>query len=259
MPSPSYFLPLPLGNHTSVLHVHDLLFCGKVHLCHVLDSRCKWYHMVTWYLSFSFWLTSLSRSVSKLYFEVTSDLQGMVKIVQVVPLAFGSASCNQMCSCPQWTWGIIWRRFWWSRRGRGRQGAATGTSWVEAPRDWDGLQGTSVFLGHTIPSPVMGFFSESFQAWRISQKRKRFSFVQWTVSSSSDYRLEGPGPPSHRTGTRLRASLTVSVCGVRGGRFPLAATCVAYRGWHMQPYVGLLWSPQPDHCQRAAGPLPRLQ
>ena len=32
---------LPLGNHKSILQVHHFLFCGKVHLCHVLDSRYK--------------------------------------------------------------------------------------------------------------------------------------------------------------------------------------------------------------------------
>ena len=30
-PSPSHSLPLPLGNHKSVLHVHDFFFCGKAH------------------------------------------------------------------------------------------------------------------------------------------------------------------------------------------------------------------------------------
>ena len=33
--------PLPLGNHKSILQVHEFLFCGKVHLCHILDSRYK--------------------------------------------------------------------------------------------------------------------------------------------------------------------------------------------------------------------------
>ena len=36
-------------------------FCGKGHLCHILDSRYEWYHMV---FSFSFWLTSLTVRVS---------------------------------------------------------------------------------------------------------------------------------------------------------------------------------------------------
>ena len=37
-------LPLlapPPGNHKSILQVHDFLFCGKVHLCHILDTRHK--------------------------------------------------------------------------------------------------------------------------------------------------------------------------------------------------------------------------
>ena len=42
---------LPLGNHRSILQVHDFLFCGKFHLCHILDSRYKWYHMVCLSLS----------------------------------------------------------------------------------------------------------------------------------------------------------------------------------------------------------------
>ena len=62
--SQSILLPLPpLGNHKSLLQVHEFLFCGKVHLCHILDSIYKWYHMVfvflfltyfTWYESFQF-------------------------------------------------------------------------------------------------------------------------------------------------------------------------------------------------------------
>ena len=31
-------LPLPLGNHRSVLYAQVFLFCRQVHLCHVLDS-----------------------------------------------------------------------------------------------------------------------------------------------------------------------------------------------------------------------------
>ena len=30
--------PPPLANHKSILQVHDFLFGGKVHLCHILDS-----------------------------------------------------------------------------------------------------------------------------------------------------------------------------------------------------------------------------
>jgi len=37
-PSPS---PFPLDNHKSVLQVHEFLFCEKVHLCCILDSRYK--------------------------------------------------------------------------------------------------------------------------------------------------------------------------------------------------------------------------
>ena len=36
-----YSLSLSLGNHKSVLHVYGSLFCGKVHLCCILDSRYK--------------------------------------------------------------------------------------------------------------------------------------------------------------------------------------------------------------------------
>ena len=53
-PTPS---PCPLGSHRSVLHIHGFLCCGKVHLCHILDSRYKWYHMA---FVFHFWLTLLS-------------------------------------------------------------------------------------------------------------------------------------------------------------------------------------------------------
>ena len=37
---------LPLGNHKTVLQVHEFLFCGKFHLCYMLESRQKFYHMV---------------------------------------------------------------------------------------------------------------------------------------------------------------------------------------------------------------------
>ena len=40
-PHPPHFLLLPLGNHKSLLQVHDFLFCGKLHLCCILDSRYK--------------------------------------------------------------------------------------------------------------------------------------------------------------------------------------------------------------------------
>ena len=54
--------PLPLGNHKSdSISVSLVLLCRYVHLCHILDSMCKWYHM---YLSFSFWLTSLRMIIS---------------------------------------------------------------------------------------------------------------------------------------------------------------------------------------------------
>ena len=39
-PTPSSSF-LPFGNHKSVLHICDCLFCGKVHLCRLLDSRYK--------------------------------------------------------------------------------------------------------------------------------------------------------------------------------------------------------------------------
>ena len=50
----SQSLPLPptsLGNHKSILQVRDFLFCGKVHLCYILDSDIS---DIIWYLSFSF-------------------------------------------------------------------------------------------------------------------------------------------------------------------------------------------------------------
>ena len=45
------FLEENVGKHSltfleSILQVRDILFCGKVHLRCILDSRYKWYHMV---------------------------------------------------------------------------------------------------------------------------------------------------------------------------------------------------------------------
>ena len=45
-PDPSHSLTLPSGSHKSFLQVHGFLFCGDVHLCWILDSSSKWYHMV---------------------------------------------------------------------------------------------------------------------------------------------------------------------------------------------------------------------
>ena len=44
--------PLPLGNHKSILQVHEFLFCGKVHLCLILDSRYKRCHMAFVFLTY---------------------------------------------------------------------------------------------------------------------------------------------------------------------------------------------------------------
>ena len=41
-PTPS---PSSLANHKSVLQVHEFLFCGEIHLCHIFNSRFKLYHM----------------------------------------------------------------------------------------------------------------------------------------------------------------------------------------------------------------------
>ena len=38
--------PPPWQPQVCSLSVHEFLFCGKVHLCHILDSRYQWYHMV---------------------------------------------------------------------------------------------------------------------------------------------------------------------------------------------------------------------
>ena len=56
--------PPPLGNHKSVLYFSTSvsLFRRWVHLCRILDSTYKWYLMISYGMSFSFWLTSLSMS-----------------------------------------------------------------------------------------------------------------------------------------------------------------------------------------------------
>ena len=46
------------------------LFCRKVHLCHILDSRCKRYHMVFVFL----FLTSLSMRVSSSIHVKANDI-----------------------------------------------------------------------------------------------------------------------------------------------------------------------------------------
>jgi len=43
------------GKHKSVLHIHDLfLFFRWDHVCHILDSTYKWYHMVFVFLILSY-------------------------------------------------------------------------------------------------------------------------------------------------------------------------------------------------------------
>ena len=46
LPIPPIASLSPWGSHKSILQVHDFLLCGKVHLCCILDSSHKWYHMV---------------------------------------------------------------------------------------------------------------------------------------------------------------------------------------------------------------------
>ena len=41
IPCPPHSLLFSLGNHKSVLQVHEFHFSGKVHLCCILDSRYK--------------------------------------------------------------------------------------------------------------------------------------------------------------------------------------------------------------------------
>ena len=53
--------PLPSGQSQVYLWVHDFLISGTLHLCHILDTRYEWNE---WYLSFSFWIISLSMRVS---------------------------------------------------------------------------------------------------------------------------------------------------------------------------------------------------
>ena len=55
-PSPAHSLSLLFGNHKSVFHVHELIFCGKVHLCWILDSRYKWYHTVFVFLFLTYFI-----------------------------------------------------------------------------------------------------------------------------------------------------------------------------------------------------------
>ena len=52
--------------------VHDFLFCGKVHLCCILNrfQICD----IIWYLSCSFWLTSLAMRVSSSIHVVQIEL-----------------------------------------------------------------------------------------------------------------------------------------------------------------------------------------
>ena len=63
LPLHPFSTPLPLGNHKCVLHDMNLfLFHIYVHLCHILDSTHKWYHMV---FVFLFRLTSFSVIISR--------------------------------------------------------------------------------------------------------------------------------------------------------------------------------------------------
>ena len=49
-PSPSHSFPLKTTNQFS-MSMSLFLFCRKVHLCHILDSRYKRYHMVFIFLT----------------------------------------------------------------------------------------------------------------------------------------------------------------------------------------------------------------
>jgi len=61
-PTPS---PSSLANHKSVLQVHEFLFCGEIHLCHIFNSRFKLYHMefVFLFLTYFTYYESLAPSM----------------------------------------------------------------------------------------------------------------------------------------------------------------------------------------------------
>ena len=66
---PVHPTPSPLATTSLFSKSMRFFSCGKVHLCCVLDSRYKWYHMI---LSFSFWPTTLSMRDSS-YIHVAAN------------------------------------------------------------------------------------------------------------------------------------------------------------------------------------------
>ena len=91
------------GNEKSVLQGHEFLFCVKVHLCHILDSRYKWYHM---HLFFSFWLTSLSRRVSNFIHVAANDIIFIFLWLNSIPSCIYTPHLLNPVIC-QWTFRLF--------------------------------------------------------------------------------------------------------------------------------------------------------
>ena len=64
--------PPPWQPQACSLCLSRFLFCSQVYLCHTLDSKYKWH--LTWYLSFSFWITSLNVIISRSIHAATNGI-----------------------------------------------------------------------------------------------------------------------------------------------------------------------------------------
>ena len=90
--------PLPLGNHTCILYGCESVFVFWIGLLvPYLDSLWDYISNIIWYLSFSFWLTLLSRIISSC-FHITADASVVFHCIYV-PIFFIHSSVYGYLGC----------------------------------------------------------------------------------------------------------------------------------------------------------------
>ena len=106
-PSPSLSLLLPIGNHKSFLHVHE--FASFLYM----GSCCAVYYIpdtsdITWYLSFSFRLASLSMRISSPIHVTTNGIILFLSWLCSIPVCICTTSSYHSSVVGHLGWFHIW-------------------------------------------------------------------------------------------------------------------------------------------------------
>ena len=104
IPNSQYFPPPPLSPlaTTNLFSVSPFLFLRYVHLCHILDSICKWYHMGFLFLFLTY---SLSMTISRSIHDAANGIISFFlmaewySIVYIYHIFFIHSSVNGHLGC----------------------------------------------------------------------------------------------------------------------------------------------------------------